>query len=300
MADVDAWIESHSNTIARGYSSPVTTRARRLALIALVVLAGAGCSSDESDSAAVPGEALVEPGMLRVCTDPTRPPMQYRGRDGVLRGFEVDLFREIATELGLEAVWVDRSRSEIVDALARGDCDVIASSLAVRWEDQQVIQEIEYLGLPMSLLVRQGEQAPLAIGLCGRPIGTFARTWEARILTGFSRTCTRNGRAPIEIVFVTGGAAALEQLRTGRIDGLLDDGPTNAWYAQRQTDRFDDGGTVPNEDVHYAIGYREGARDVFVAVRSALFTLHHEGTFDELLHRWGLDDKGVEGLPLYS
>jgi polar amino acid transport system substrate-binding protein len=278
----------------------VKSWARRLAPIAIVVLAGAGCSSDESDGAAVPGEALVEPGMLHVCTDPTRPPMQYRGRDGVLRGFEVDLFSDVAAELDLEAVWVDRSRSEIVAALAQGDCDMIASSLAVRWEDQLVVQEIEYLAMPISLLVRDGETAPLAVGLCGKRVGAFAHTWESRILARYSRACRRDGRPAIETVLVTSGDSALEQLRAGRIAGFLDDGPTSAWYAQRQTDRFDDGGTVPNEDVHYAIAVQEGNTDVFVAVRNALFTLYHEGTFDELLHRWGLDDKGVEGLPLYS
>lgn len=275
----------------------MTTWARRLATVALLALAAAGCSSD--DEALAPID-LVEPGALSVCTDPTRPPMQYRGRDGVLRGFEVDLVERVAEELELETKWVTRTRSTLVDSLARGECDVIASSLAVGWDDQQVIGEIEYLGMPMSLLVRDEAVAPLAVGLCGRRIGVFPRTWESRILAEYSQACTRNGRAAVRIVELADLETALERLRTGRVDGLLDDRPTSAWYAQRQTDRFDDGGTVPNEDVHYAIGYREGKTSVFQAMRGALFALHEDGSFEELLHRWGLDDEGVEGLPLYS
>lgn len=275
----------------------MTAWTRRLAAIVLLALAAAGCSSD--DEALAPID-LVEPGTLRVCADPTRPPMQYLGRDGILRGFEVDLAERVAEELELRTEWVERTRETVVPALARGDCDVVVSSLAVGWDDQQVIGEIEYLGMPMSLLVRDGAEAPLAVGLCGRRVGAFPRTWESRILAEYSQACRRNGRAPIRIVDLAVTEAALEQLRAGRLDGILDDRPTNAWYAQRQTDRFDDGGTVPNEDVHYAIGYREGATSVFQAVRGALFAMHEDGSFQELLHRWGLDDVGVEGLPLYS
>jgi polar amino acid transport system substrate-binding protein len=275
----------------------VTSWAHRLAIVAVLLLAAAACSSKEE---AVPGGSLVEPGQLHVCTSPTRPPMQYRGHDGVLRGFEVDLFDAVAKEMDLDVVWVESPRAQVVRALADGECDVIASSLAVRWEDQLVVQEVEYLAMPISLLVRDGAVAPLSVGLCGQRVAAFAHTWEARILARYARNCRRQSKPAVTTVVVTSGDAALEQLRSGGVDGFLDDGPTSAWYAQRQTDSFDDGGTVPNEDVHYAFAVQKGKPDVFVAVRNGMFALYDDGRFEELLHRWGLDDKGVEGLPLYS
>jgi polar amino acid transport system substrate-binding protein len=276
----------------------VTSALCRLAALALLVLAATSCQAKEESP--VLERDLVEPGALHVCTDPTRPPMQYRGSDGVLRGFEVDLLGEIADELDLRPVWVDVKRGAIVGALAEGRCDVIASSLDVRWEEQEAIREIEYLSVPMSLLVRDGADAPLAVGLCGRRIGAFPGTQEAKRLAVYSEACRRDDRPTIEIVVVTGREDALNRLRGSRIDGLLDDLPTNAWYVQRQTDRFDDGGAVSIEDVHYALGYGKDRTSVYLGLRAALFTLYEDGTFAELMERWGLDRKGVRGLPLYS
>ena len=93
---------------------------------------------------------------------------------------------------------------------------------------------------------------------------------------------------------------ALSGLEAGRIDGLLDEVPLIGWYSKLQTDTFDDGGTLPVVKVDYAIGYPAGKDSIFWGIRGALQTMHDDGTFVEFLHRWGLDEKGVEGLALYS
>lgn len=270
---------------------------RILATALLVTSVAVACQAEESPVAV---QDLTRPGDLRICSDPTRPPMEYRGRDGVLRGFEVDLLEEVARELDLRPVWVDTKRSALISGVVERKCDVIASSLPIRWENQQSIRELEYLGVPISLLVRDGAEAPLAIGLCGRPVGAFAGTREAEILLEYSETCRRHGRPPVRRVAMSNVPDALSQLQAGRIDGLLDDLPLVAWYWRRQTDSFDDGGALPNEQVDYAIGYGAGRNSLFFGIRNALLALHSDGTFADLLHRWGLDRKGVEGLPLYS
>ena len=267
------------------------------ALALLLALAGAGCKDEGSPIAT---EDLTKPGALRICGEPTRPPMEYRGRDGVLRGFEIDLLNEVAGRVDLEPVWVDTSRSLLVDAVADGNCDVVASSLPVDFGDQKVIGEIAYLGVPISLLVRDGEEPPLARGLCGRPVGTFAGTRESRILGEYSEVCERNGRPSVDEVTMKDMPEALSRLEGGRIDGLLDEVPLIGWYSKLQTDTFDDGGTLPAVKVDYAIGYPAGKDSIFWGIRGALQTMHDDGMFVELLHRWGLDEKGVEGLALYS
>jgi polar amino acid transport system substrate-binding protein len=264
---------------------------------AALVLVVAGCNNGKPPIAE--GE-LTKPGVLRICTDPTRPPMEYRGRDGVLRGFEVDLLDEIASRVDLQPAWVYASGPLLVDAAAEGRCDVVASSLTVDFEDQDVIGEIAYLGVPISLLVRDGEEPPLARGLCGRPIGAFAGTRQSRILAEYSEVCVRAGRPTVNAVVVNSVSDALSRLEAGQIDGLLDEVPLIGWYSKLQTDRFDNGGTLPVVKVDYAIGYRAGRASVFWAIRDALQTMNDDGTFVELLHRWGLDEKGVKGLALYS
>ncbi|HJS49190.1 MAG TPA: transporter substrate-binding domain-containing protein [Gaiellaceae bacterium] len=275
----------------------MNARLRAACVAAVSILAVAGCNEQESP---VAQDELTKPGVLRICSDPTRPPMEYRGRDGVLRGFEIDLLDEIANRVDLRPVWVDTSRSRLVDAVVEGRCDVIASSLPVDFEDQKAIREIAYLGVPISLLVLDGAEPPLARGLCGRPIGAFAGTRQSRILAEYSDVCERAGRPPVDEVAVNDVPEALSLVESGRIDGLLDEVPLVGWYSRLQTDTFDDGGTLPVVKVDYAIGCPAGRDSVFWGVRLALQTINDDGTFVELLHRWGLDEKGVEGLALYS
>lgn len=278
-------------------ASQVLKYALVFTVAASLALVLAGCNDRESPIAE--GE-LTKPGVLRICTDPTRPPMEYRGMDGVLRGFEVDLLDEIASRIDLEPVWVNTGGPQLVDAAAKGACDVVASSLTVDFEDQKAIGEIAYLGVPISLLVRDGEDPPLARGLCGRPIGAFPGTRQSRILAEYSEVCARAGRPSVNAVVVNDVPDALSRLEAGRIDGLLDEVSLVGWYSKLQTDRFDDGGTLPVVKVDYAIGYRAGSTSVFWGIRGALQTIQDDGTFAELLHRWGLDQKGVRGLALYS
>lgn len=266
-------------------------------VVTALILAGAGCQS--SDAPIEPSD-LTSAGALRICSDATRPPMEYRGSDGVLRGFEVDLLKEIAVRLDLRPVWVATKRASLVAALVEAKCDAIASSLPVRFEDQKSIGEVEYLSVPIAMLVRDDEVPPLAIGLCGRPIGALADTRELALLAQYANACTRAGRPPIRAIAVESTSDALGRLRTGNIDVLLDELPLVAWYSRAQTDRFDDGGALPKERVDYAIGYRAGRTSIYWGIRGALAELYRDGIFVDLLRRWGLDRKGIEGLPLYS
>lgn len=89
------------------YRPAVTVARELLAIVLLVIVATvAGCAVGGSKAtSAIPGSQLLEPAKLSVCTDPTRPPLEYRARDGVLRGFDVDLLTEIARRLSRRSGW---------------------------------------------------------------------------------------------------------------------------------------------------------------------------------------------------
>lgn len=269
--------------------------------VLLAAVAAAGCQGGDSDARTetFAERELTEPGTLRICAEAARPPMAYRGADGVLRGFEVDLLREIAGLNDLEPVWVETTHAELLDSLAEGKCDVIASALTVRYDDQSRIAEFPYLTAPIGLLVRDEERAPVALGLCGRAVGALAGTLEEELAGTYSEECVDAGRPPAEVVVTTSTDDGLARLREGDIDVLLDDRPTTDWFARRQTDSFDDGGTLSSQDnVVYAIGYGIGKNTLFSGIQGSLHGLNRDGTLPELIHRWGLEDAGVRLLRL--
>ena len=287
----------------RGYAPGVT--ATRVAAVALVLAtATTGCFGGDGDGAtavAIPEAELREAGSLAVCSDTTRPPLEYRASDGVLRGFEVDLVEEIAGRHDLEVEWVETARAEIVDALVAGRCDAAASTFAVRRDGGTLgrVAATAYLSTPVSLLV--GPDARLSVvanGLCGLRVGAFPATLEHDVLEEHGAGCPANGRR-LSIVAVASTPEALEALRAGRLDAVLAEHPVNDWFARRQTDRFDLvwvlGGDVV---VRWAIASAEGKTELYAAIRATLRELHADGTFDVLLERWRLERTGVVALPI--
>jgi polar amino acid transport system substrate-binding protein len=267
-------------------------------LIGLVAAACRGSDSEAEPVATVSKAELTRPGTLRICSDLSRPPMEYRTRAGKRKGFEVDVMDEVARRLDLVPVWVNTSRAQLIEAVVRGTCDVIASSLPVRLEDQHRINELAYLVVPISLLVRDEEPAPLALGLCGKRIAAFTRTRELEIASEYSDTCRSQGRKAIRPLEVQTTTEALRALENRQADALLDAASSNDWYARRRPDRVEIAALLPGEEERYAIGYGRRKNSVVLAVQGALLTIHQDRTFDSLLARWGLADMGVRGLPL--
>jgi polar amino acid transport system substrate-binding protein len=268
----------------------------------LFALTGAACRGSDSEAEAEPvatvSEAeLTHPRTLRICSDMSRPPMEYRTRAGSRKGFEVDIMEEVARRLALAPVWVDTRRAQLIGAVVRRECDVIASSLPVRLEDQHRINELAYLVVPISLLVRDEEAARLALGLCGKRVAAFPRSRELEIVSEYSDECRAQGRKAISPLEVQTTTEALRALEARRVDALLDAAASNDWYARRRPDRVEVAALLPEEE-RYAIGYGSGMNSVVLAVRGALLTMHQDGTFASLLARWGLEDTGVRGLPI--
>lgn len=70
-------------------------------------------------------EYIKTSGPVRVSYDPTYAPLTYRGADGTFRGVVADLFQWIAEQSGLTFTFEAASAQASIDALKRGDTDVL-------------------------------------------------------------------------------------------------------------------------------------------------------------------------------
>ena len=110
-----------------------------LALGAFSLLAAA-CGGDdaEADAGAL---SLTTAGTLTVCTDAPYPPMEFEDPDAEsgYTGFDIELVRAIATDLGLELAVVTPGWDAITSGLANeaGDCDISASSITITDEREE-------------------------------------------------------------------------------------------------------------------------------------------------------------------
>ena len=100
---------------------------RSLFIVSLLIVSLLGCrpAPDALDR-------VLENGMLRIGMDASYPPFEYVDGEGNLVGFDVDLGREIAARLGVEARFVANLPYDgLYDALTAEQVDVVISALYV-------------------------------------------------------------------------------------------------------------------------------------------------------------------------
>lgn len=110
-----------------------------MVLFALVLALAACGGSDASDLLS----AVEERGSVRVSTDANYEPQSFLGDDGQLTGFDVDVAREIARRLGVEATFVTPDWDVITAGNWGGQWDMSVGSMTVTTARQQVLDFAE-------------------------------------------------------------------------------------------------------------------------------------------------------------
>ncbi len=98
------------------------TRIAAAAALTMLVCAGDAAARDLQD--------VLNTGTLRVGVT-LFAPWAERGRNGELVGFEVDVTRQLAADLGVEAVLLPYEVDRLIPALESGEIDLIAAGLTI-------------------------------------------------------------------------------------------------------------------------------------------------------------------------
>lgn len=247
------------------------------AVLALVLAAcgGDGAGGGEFD--------LVTPGTLTVCTDAPYPPMEFEDPDapGGYTGFDIELMRAIAGELGLELAVNNTGFDPITSGLAMeaGDCDIAAASITITEEREENIDFSDpYFTADQSLLVRDDSGLTSLAEFGGSAIGVQTGT------TG-EMYAQENAPADAELVSFENPGDMFLALEAGNVQGLLQDIVPNADYALNN-----EGVTIvetyPTEEEYGFAVKEEGAEDLLAAVNETLAKLREDGTYDQIYAEW--------------
>ena len=169
-------------------------RLRTLALVLLALVAAPAASAHYVDL----NEALHSENTLTVGIALTGQPFAHK-RDGVLRGFEVDMAKAVAEAHGLALELVRLPRGKLEAALAAGEVDV-ANTLAMEAEPAD-IETVPYLVVGDHLMVLRGN--PFRIrevdDLSGRVTSVTSGSSAERFAHDLNREFEEAGRAPMHV-----------------------------------------------------------------------------------------------------
>ncbi|MBX9244193.1 amino acid ABC transporter substrate-binding protein [Actinotalea ferrariae] len=248
-------------------------RTQATVVTALAALALAGCSSTATDdvATAAPDEVqLVEEGVLTMCANPPYEPFTYE-EDGEVVGFEVDIVREVATDLGvdLEIVSTPFEGLESGQDLETRKCDVVASGITITDEREERLDFAEpHFDADQGLLVPAGSNLTSIEDLEGFTVGVQQAT------TGEEWALEQDlGTVQLEDL-----GLQVEALRAGQVDAVVNDIAVLGSYVD---DELEIGAQFPTGE-QYGIGVRTGNTALLAAVDATLERIRNDGTYDAL------------------
>ena len=249
-------------------------------MIALVVVA---CGNDENGAAkstAGTDLELIDAGSLTTCTDAPYQPFEFEGEDGEFTGFDMELLRAIAGNLGIELEVTVQPFDGIWLAPDAGTCDIVASAMTITEERQEAaVFSDPYFEADQSLLVPADETDELSDldALAGKTIGVQTGTTGAE----YAEENKPEGATVKEFDEAAGMFLALE---SGDIAAILQDFPVNA-YRATQDDKFAVTAKFPTGE-QYGFAASKDNTELIDAVNKELENLRDDGTYDEIFKEW--------------
>ncbi len=193
-------------------------------------------------------------------------------------GFEVDLAEALGRRLGVRMERVQTPWERLVEALDRGDCDVVLNGFEPTPDRKPRVGFVR----PYYLFQQQLVARALA------PIGGLADCGGRRVgCLGLSASHVALQAHPtVEAVVYEDPVKILEEVRNGRNDAALLDLPMAAAFLLRFPELAAKG--EPFGESFYAMAVRRSEPDLRSALDAATLDLFARGELERICRKWGL------------
>jgi len=196
-----------------------------------------------------------------------------------LIGFEVDIVKELATEMGRKPVYVNNAWDNLIPGLDRHLYDIAINGLEVTPEHKDIVNfSIPYYKTYLQLAVRKDDNAIKDLQDCkGKVVGTLKESYAQQILQAL-------GDVKLRTYIVE--ANTYEDLANGRVEAALFDQPIALYSAGFNPEIKFVG--KPIGSITYAIAMRRQDKELTTEVNKALVALRDSGKLREIYDRWNL------------
>lgn len=231
----------------------------------------------ESEAAAAP--PTINEGVLTVCTDSPYPPMEFE-KNGEFTGFDIELMRAVADELGGLTVEVNNTGFDPITsgtALESDQCDIAAASITITPEREEFIAFTEpYFDAEQSLLVKKDSGLTSLEDLAGKRIAVQSGT------TG--KKYAEENAPDSEIVAFDNPGDIFLALEAGDVEAVVQDLVVNGPRAVKDTSV--EVVETYSTDEQYGFALSKDNTELLEAVNTALDNLRSDGTYDDLFKEW--------------
>ena len=236
----------------------------------------AGCGQDSTDNKAASDEKV-----LHIGTNADFAPFEFQDENGSTeyQGFDMDLIRAVAKEMGYKAEIQNINFDGLIPAMESGNIDVIAAGMSINEERKgQVDFSDPYYTSGLTIIVNKDNNDIKGFAdLKGKKIAVQSGT------TGMAEAQKIEGA---DVKALNSSADTFMELKAGNVDAVINDRPVNDYFmVQSKSEdlkRLDD--SLTSEE--YGFAMKKGNTELAQKINAALKTLKENGEYDKIYEKW--------------
>ncbi|WP_215817389.1 ABC transporter substrate-binding protein [Pimelobacter sp. 30-1] len=240
-------------------------------------------------------------GKLTVAAALDYPPFDYV-EDGKNKGFDIDLINTLAATLGLKVDLIRVPFDGQIAGLTANRFDVAMATFTVTPEREKEVDFVKFLTTGSVISVLGGTDLEKSISttedLCGHSVAVIAGSSSQALIPGLQKACETAGKPEIDEQAFQNQSSTVMAVINGRVDAKIDDATTSSYVSEQAGGKVVDVGEVfAPAPAGLAVGKDDP--ELKVALEAALQTLRDNGTYAELLDKWGQSKNAYnpEGAP---
>ncbi|WP_085993463.1 transporter substrate-binding domain-containing protein [Oceanobacillus senegalensis] len=226
-------------------------------------------------------EAKAEKEVLKMGTSADFPPFESFDIEGNFEGFDIDLAKAIADELGYELEIEDMNFDGLIGALQSGRVDMVMSGMSATEERRQNVDfSVEYHRSGEMFVTKPDSDINSLEDLEGKVVGVQLGTIQEE---GADELSKEYG---FEVKKIDKAGLIIQELNSNRVDvGYMDKTVAEGFIEEQGLEGFDD---PTSSSPGMAIAFPKDS-ELQEEINTALETLIDNGTVKELEEKWQLD-----------
>jgi polar amino acid transport system substrate-binding protein len=241
--------------------------------VALTACAGTAASSGDDNP-----YGLITPGQIRVASLGDSKPYTFTDEKGEFTGFDVELFRDVASRIGVDdVVFTGQDFSGLLAAVANGQFDVGVAAIGITEERKKTVDFSDgYLAGYLTVMASPSAGIADVADLDGKRLGVVQGTLqEAYAVKNFTDT---------DLVRFPDNNAAISSVNSGAIDAhFLDYEAAKEYAAQYGLVNAID---IPSFDAPAGFAIAKDKSEFQDALNEALRAAMEDGTWKTLYQKW--------------
>lgn len=237
-----------------------------------------GSQASTSSSSASLLSQIKKRGSIKIGTEGTYAPFSFHDNQNKLTGFDVEMARAVAKQLGVKADFVETPWDGMFAGLNDKRFDMIANEVGITPSRKKKYDfSTPYITSASVLIVRKSNQT----------IHSFAdlkgKKSAQSLTSNFAKIAQTNGA---KIVSVQGFNDALQLLESGRADATVNDKLSFLTFLKAHPNAPLKIVATTKGASHSAFAFRQGNPQLVKAVDNALATLEKNGTYNTISNKW--------------